>query len=714
MSKFINKLFTNEYRQPHIAGYASGVCTIFYSIFFFCLLSALPTYATGATSAPTIGYDLKIQLKPDAHILEGVATLDFPPAFASNALRLVPWAEISSVASFGRQIPFTFRNGLLAFDRTEIGSNGQLTIAYRAVFNDPLPRETVGIEDPSFGVGATIQGEGSYLSAGTAWYPRADGVPGSHRVRVVAPQGVVAVTAGRFLGSDDGNGLTVSSWENKFPLDGLAVSAGRFRVAADDLDGIQLLTFLSPDNADLAPGYLTAMRRHLTYYRDLLGPYPFAKFAVVENFLPTGYGMPSWTLLGKSVVRLPFLLDTSLPHEIVHSWWGNAVEVDYTRGNWAEGLTTYLADYLLKERDNPGEAREYRRKLLRDYAALVTPAGDFPLSAFIGRTSKAEQAVGYGKAAMVFHLLRREVGEEVFWQTLRTLAVEGRGRTLGWGELETAFSKGSGKELRWFFRQWVETRGAPQLALAEVRRTKAADSWTVSGTIRQQGETYRLEVPVILTSADGKAIRQTVRIIGARTPFTFTVPTPPERLDVDPDSHLFRRLHPEELPATVNDLRTPQRPLVLVTGGRDDLFAAAGDLLKGLQWQDVPVASETVVTAQQLADRDVLLIGWPTRKELQPNLPEGLKIHQGRWQVSNAGEGGDALFAVLAGRRDDTGVRAVLLADDPGKVRQMAAKVAHYGRYSLLLFAAGRNLVKTTWEPEGSRMSVSFTRENGS
>jgi hypothetical protein len=56
----------------------------------------------------------------------------------------------------------------------------------------------------------------------------------------------------------------------------------------------------------------------------------------------------------------------------------------------------------------------------------------------------------------------------------------------------------------------------------------------------------------------------------------------------------------------------------------------------------------------------------------------------------------------------------VLLADDPGKVRQMAAKVAHYGRYSLLLFAAGRNLVKTTWEPEGSRMSVSFTRENGS
>jgi hypothetical protein len=268
--------------------------------------------------------------------------------------------------------------------------------------------------------------------------------------------------------------------------------------------------------------------------------------------------------------------------------------------------------------------------------------------------------------------------------------------------------------LRWFFRQWVETRGAPQLALAEVRRTRESTDWTVSGTIRQQGETYRLEVPLTLTSAGGKIFRQAVRISGVRTPFTFTVPTRPERLDVDPDSHLFRRLHAEELPATVNDLRTPQRPLVLVSGGRDDLFAAAGDLLKGLQWQDVQVVSELTVTAQQLADRDLLLIGWPTRKELQPNVPDGLEIHQGRWQVRNAGDRGEVLFAVLAARRGDTGARAVLLAADPENVRQIAAKVAHYGRYSLLLFSAGRNLVKTTWEPAGSPLSVSFIRENGS
>jgi len=44
------------------------------------------------------------------------------------------------------------------------------------------------------------------------------------------------------------------------------------------------------------------------------------------------------------VVRLPFITETSLGHEVLHSWFGNSVEVDAGQGNWCEGLTTYLAD----------------------------------------------------------------------------------------------------------------------------------------------------------------------------------------------------------------------------------------------------------------------------------------------------------------------------------------------------------------------------------
>jgi hypothetical protein len=56
---------------------------------------------------------------------------------------------------------------------------------------------------------------------------------------------------------------------------------------------------------------LDATAQYLEMYRGLLGPYPYSKFALVENFWETGYGMPSFTLLGEQVIRFPFILHSS-------------------------------------------------------------------------------------------------------------------------------------------------------------------------------------------------------------------------------------------------------------------------------------------------------------------------------------------------------------------------------------------------------------------
>jgi hypothetical protein len=63
-----------------------------------------------------------------------------------------------------------------------------------------------------------------------------------------------------------------------------------------------------------------------------------------------GFGFPSYTLIGGTVLRLPFIIHTSLGHEIAHCWWGNGVLVDDDGGNWSETLTTYVADYLYQEK----------------------------------------------------------------------------------------------------------------------------------------------------------------------------------------------------------------------------------------------------------------------------------------------------------------------------------------------------------------------------
>jgi len=91
---------------------------------------------------------------------------------------------------------------------------------------------------------------------------------------------------------------------------------------------VDIYTYFYPDNAGLSARYLEAAARYIGFYAELFGPYPFEKFAVVENFFPTGYGFPSYTLLGSAIIRLPFIIDTSLPHEIAHCWWGNGVLVD--------------------------------------------------------------------------------------------------------------------------------------------------------------------------------------------------------------------------------------------------------------------------------------------------------------------------------------------------------------------------------------------------
>src|SRR5690625_7493030 len=100
--------------------------------------------------------------------------------------------------------------------------------------------------------------------------------------------------------------------------------------------------------------------------------------------------MPSFTLLGPQIIRFPFILHSSYPHELLHNWWGNGVCVDFDTGNWCEGLTAYMADHLIAEQR--GEGADYRRDILQDYSDYVTPENEFPLSDFqIGRASCRER-----------------------------------------------------------------------------------------------------------------------------------------------------------------------------------------------------------------------------------------------------------------------------------------------------------------------------------
>jgi Peptidase family M1 domain len=583
-------------------------------------------------------------------------------------------------------------------------------VAYRAQFNDPVPGPTASTEDPSYGVNAVIGAEGVFLGGGVAWFPRPPVLPARRTIEVTAPAGMEAITTGERLERRTTGGKTVSVWREAHPTGNPSLSAGRYLVDERKVGVLPLYTYFLADDAALAPSYLDASARYLQFYQKLFGPYPYQKFAVVENFIPTGYGFPSYTLLGGSVIRLPFIIGTSLPHEISHNWWGNGVLVDYREGNWSEGLATYVADYLMEEKKSPAAGRDYRFKILADYASLVPPSADFPLDRFVARSDPATRAIGYGKSAMVFHMVRTIIGDHSFFGALREVCREKMYREASWSDFIRAFSHASGKDLTPFVTEWLTRPGGPRLSLVGVTSEDVeGGKWTVRGTVVQAPPVWNFPVTVKIATAAGE-VRRTLSVEGERTPFTVTVSASPRRLVLDPDSDLFHLLAPEDIPPAVNRVKGSRRLLAVVTRGCRASRTTLATLLASLGQGGAVVAGESEITAASVAGHDLLVCGLPEKKGLLPPLPEGMTAGTDRFTLDREtySAPADLLFTVVGRPDEPDRVTALFLPLSERAAEECATRITHYGSYGLLVFSGGKNRQKGLLPAAARRTAVSF------
>ena len=655
-----------------------------------------------------VRHDLAVVLYPDEGTLRAEDTLTVPPGDGGvPRLSLSANARVTSVTVDGKEVPFSRegRHLVLSWKAGEAGKERAVRVAYEGTFRDRPPADPVNTEDPSFGVTGTISPAGIFLGDDAGWYPEVPGTNSLFRVRVEAPERYEAVTGGKRLRRETSGGRTVSEWEASHPVRGLSLSAGRYVVRDRVLDNILISTYFFPGSDPLSGKYLDAAERYILLYEKLLGPYPFEKFAVVENFFPTGYGFPSWTLLGSTVVALPFIVDTSLGHEVAHSWWGNGVFVDPRGGNWSEGLTTYVADHLYKERSSAAEGREYRLKILRDYATLVPPGSDFPVERFSGRVNPATQAVGYGKAAMIFHMARKEAGEEAFWGGLRTVARERMFLPASWDDFAREIGGTAGRDMGPFFREWIGKAGAPVLALSGVRAERDGGGWKVTGRVTQQKPRYTLKVPLRLETA-GKPVDVAVPLAGEASPFSIATGDAPAALLLDPEADLFRRLDPAEIPPTVNGIRGATGLAVVVANGVPrETAEAARILLEAMGRERLPLLREEEAPPGAIAGRDVLYIGVPAGSGYLPAaMPDGLRLSPREFTLNGTtySAPGDALFAVVPHPSSPGRVAAVFLPLSPSAANAAGRKIPHYGKYSYLAFSDGNNREKGTWPPAAS------------
>jgi aminopeptidase N len=518
------------------------------------------------------------------------------------------------------------------------------------------------------------------ISLTSNWYPLPE-QPMRFHVTAILPDHFSAILeADSFPLKRQGN--TVSAAFSR-PVTNIHFAAGPYFVEKQQVrEGLFVYSMFFKEDKELAGGYLQAAANYLNRYEKEFGPYPYNHYAIVANRLPTGYGMPTFTLLGQMVLRLPFIKETSLGHEIVHSWFGNAVDVDYSRGNWCEGLTSFLADHAYRE--EKGEGLADRRESITRYHSYVHKESAISLAAFTSAShnqpmAAARRAVGYTRGALLFHELCEKIGSQPFHEGLRRFYTNNQGKPANWDDLKKSFEIASGSDLGTFFSERLKRSDIPELGVEDIKVEYSPNNHILSFTLLQQSEEpFSLVVPIQIKTMSS-TITVNSEITVQKTRVAIPLDQLPLEFTVDPEHSFLRKLTDEELPAVWSRFMGAEKQLVILAKESDrDLYQPVLDALAA---KKLTLTTAAKVTNLELSENDLLFLGLdqaPSRALF--GLPDRPK--QG--------------FTLDVRRNPLNRSHVAVLVSSSEKDQTMAVgrRLSHYGKYSYLEFKNGRNSEK--------------------
>ncbi len=659
------------------------------------------------TGRPDAGQVLRVRLNPNLEI-EEVILADGPLLFWKETLRASQNTRKESDPRWTRTIEIRLPEVPPSRDAIRV------QVSYRGHIRD-APTASPGLRfvrpDKTSGY---IGEEGVYLTSETSWYPDVPGSFATFHVTATVPAGWRAVTHGQEVSFTKKKTMATSEWDVRARTEALTLAANRFVKRASQWNGIEIATYVFPEDAHVADQYVEATTRYLEWYTNLLGPYPFPKFAVVENFFPSGIGLPSFTLLGSRVMKRGYTQPYSLGHEVVHSWLGNSVHNHFETGNWIEGLTTYLANYYYDERAEGDEkAGARRRRMIMEYNLYVRSSDDYPVVKFHHKENRVDNAIGYQKTAMIFHMLRRELGDQDFFQAIRTIIADYSGGYADWPQLRQGFEDASGKELSWFFNQWVHGSGAPRLRIvqARVERDSRTGYW-VSMKVKQNGTPYRLRVPAVILLEQGREYRTWVDIRGNEQTMALWVPAKPIRLQLDPAYQIFRRLDRQAMSPILNGWVTDRRRAVLLASTTSEPeqqgLQPALDRIRSSNddttWLDERTSS---IEAQS-----VLVMGRPQTNPWTGRILQwcGSQVRLSERSVTIQGTtyagDGVAVLVTCTHPRHSEHVGTAFFGFSPEAIQGLSRLLFFYGWDSYLVFENGKVMARGSFEPPTDDLTV--------
>jgi len=694
------------------------------------------TVPRAAPDSPVIEHALQVRLHPAAHRLEVHDRLKIPAVLVDHDFSFLLNADLKvRSTSPGLRLAIVKRRvlaGAVGMDREDHDPNNPvrvnvyrvlgvrehsdlaLDLAYEGVIDNPIREQGQAYARGFSETPGIIEERGVYLARSSHWVPEAHGTLLRYRLHTDLPAGWKSVSQG-LRGEDSSTGPHTSPdrvhevWEVATPTEQVHLIAARFTEYPRDAGAVKAYAFLRTPDEALAARYLTATAQYLKMYDGLFGQYPYGKFALVENFWETGYGMPSFTLLGPQIIRFPFILTSSYPHELLHNWWGNGVFVDFTGGNWCEGLTAYLADHLLAEQR--GQGAVHRRDILQRVTDFVTPENDFPLTQFRSRYDAVTEAIGYGKTAMVWNMLRERVGDAPFLASLKTFYRDNQFRAASFDDIRRSFEAVTGRDLGPFFKEWVTQKGLPELRLDQA--TRSGNDVTVRLAQAQAPPWFALDVPVAIYTASGVQLRSIVMTADQPTATgSFTLPSPVTRVDIDPQFQVYRRLSPLETPPALSKAFGASQVLIVVPAA--DAGTSYAGFVKAWSRTGVEVVDDRSLSSLP-HDRPVWIIGSNNRYAAAVSQALGIygaALDAGALRLADTTYAAGAKSIVVAVRNPENPATVLVYVSAPtaAAAEGLARKLPHYGKYSWLIFQgdAPDNEAKGEWPASQSPLVQVF------
>ncbi|MHC5011380.1 MAG: M20/M25/M40 family metallo-hydrolase [Planctomycetota bacterium] len=700
------------------------------SVLLLLLLAAPPLVAEEETTHASVRrHDLAVRFDLAGHrlVAEDALSVEAGDGGGLLVLDLAPQLEVLALAVGDEERAAPERGEDGVFEVPVPAGESRVRVHYAGeIFDAVQEADTLSwvVGDDTTGV---ISEEGIYLSGASRWIPRPLGRSmARYDITTYVPEPFYVVTQGgnpetEVITGDpaihastnvvpwnqngaDPHRWRMAHWPSVLPTDGVSLSGGPFVVKSRDVEGVRISTYFFESEAGDADLWLDAAEEVVQRYVDLLGPYPHPRFDIVENFFQTGYGMPAWTLLGNRVIQYvtggakrsgggipPGYLD----HEYVHGWYGNGLFVDYETGNWCEALTTYFTNYLAVElKEGEEAARDYRRGVMEKFAIRVRPEDDYPLRAFQGKTEDKDNDIGYGKGSLVFHLIRRELGDEAFFATVKAFTQARIGTVVSWDDWLQAFDDATEEDLTPYVLPWLERPGLPFLAIKSLEVLPVEgdpDAANLAFRIRHgaPGDTspfwpVRFDLRTTWTTGDTHDDTRDVRpenIFDGMSMGSILTAGQPTSIAIDPDYHLPRRIADDDLPHCLN--RTLAAP-----GDGIVQWSGAEALLKPLAERFARQKGFTVVGA----DHDV-------------------SAHEGPAVILEIAAEGDAAIEVGGRARSGAGIAVLRSYAEDGHLRarytalseQAAARAGYipfYGWDTWVVFENGRPVDRGTVRPE--------------